>query len=295
MTAAILNVLKLIPASTAVKALSKVDKRFKNYFASAAAYGLDVNRAVDFVSDRFSQDNEEGRIQKKPAPTLEEKTALQNIQTSQRIPRNLKTAASFAAGGLLGETPEEATPEQQAAQALSPQQQLAQRAGQAAAPVTQAYKAQQGMATPVIAGRAIAQAQQAPHRLQAALKAKNGPQTALQAPQATQAAPTAFDMLKQNSPEIGAFMQAEMKKGKSPYEAAASARKKSDLKDPIVQLEAMAQMPFEGVIAHIFGGNVPQEQEITPTQNVPAQSTEYLQAMNKLNGLLQGYNQQFGK
>ena len=90
-------------------------------------------------------------------------------------------------------------------------------------------------------------------------------------------------------------MQAEMKKGKSPYEAAASARKKSDLKDPIVQLEAMAQMPFEGVIAHIFGGNVPQEQEITPTQNVPAQSTEYLQAMNKLNGLLQGYNQQFGK
>jgi len=287
MTAAILNVLKLIPASTAVKALSKVDKRFKNYFASAAAYGLDVNRAVDFVSDRFSQDNEEGRIQKKPAPTLEEKTALQNIQTSQRIPRNLKTAASFAAGGLLGETPEEEPQTQEAVPTLSPQQQLAQKVGKASNAIGAAERSYTGMATPVIAGRAIAQAQQAPHRLQAALKAKNGPQATPQAPQQTQTAGTPFDMLKRNSPEIGAFMESEMKKGRSPYEAAAAARAKKALQEPITKLEAQAQVPFEGLIARIFGGNVPQEQEITPTQTV--EGGDYRQDLKQLATLIQQY------
>jgi len=277
MTAAIMNVLRLIPASVAVKALGKVDKRLQSFFANAAAYGLDVNRAVDFVADRFAHDTEEERLRNKQAPTPEEALDLQGIERAKAPGRALKTAASFAIGSQLAGAPEEA-PQQQAAP--TPQQQLAQKVGNASNAIGAAERSYTGMATPVIAGRAIAQAQQAPHRLQAALKAKNGPQTTPQAPQATQAAGTPFDVLKQRHPEIGTFLQAEMKKGRSPYEAAAAARAKKALQDPIAKLEAEAQVPFEGLIAHIFGGNVPQEQEITPTQTIPANSPQLTEVIN---------------
>lgn len=285
MASAIFNVLKFIPASTAAKALGKVDKRFKNYFASAAAYGYDVDRAVNFLSGQFDKESEEQRLQNKATPTPEEGLALQGMQADKAIPRAMKTAASFATGGLLAGNEEEA-PQQQAAP--TPQQQLAQKVGNASNAIGAAERSYTGMATPVIAGRAIAQAQQAPHRLQAALKAKNGPQATPQAPQPNQTAGTPFDMLKRNSPEIGAFMESEMKKGRSPYEAAAAARAKKALQEPITKLEAQAQVPFEGIIAHIFGGNVPQEQEITPTQTV--QGGDYRQDLKQLAALIQQYN-----
>lgn len=181
---------------------------------------------------------------------------------------------------------EEEAPQQQAAP--SSQQQLAQKVGNASNAIGAAEKSYTGLATPVIAGRAIAEAQQAPHRLQAALKAKNIPQTALQAPQSTNAPATAFDMLKQHNPEIGAFFEDQFKKGKTPFEAAAAARKKPVLKNPIEKLEYENAQPFEGVIAQIFGG-YGQQQEITPTQNIPAQSTDISQDLKLLGNMIQGF------
>jgi hypothetical protein len=271
------------------KGLEKISPKFKSYFAKALSYGLSANQAVDYLASRFSNPNQQeyqqALTQRGQAQQLRpDEMEAQAQQTNSQIPgKLLKTGLALASPLMMGG--EEPTP--QTLPEESPIQQTAQRASRATAPITQAYKAQEGMATPVIAGRAIAQAQQAPHRLQAALKAKNGPQTALQAPQSPEATLTPFDMLKRNSPEIGAFMEAEMKKGRSPYEAAAAARAKKALQEPITKLEAQAQVPFEGLIAHIFGGGVPQEQEITPTQTV--EGGDYRQDLKQLAALIQQY------
>lgn len=115
--AAILNVLKYIPVSTARKALEKVNPGFKNYFAKSAAYGLDINRAMDFLSDRFQSDAqkahkahlEQGEANKTLRP--DEAASKAQISNAEAPLRGLKTAASFIGGGLLGMEGKEKAPE----------------------------------------------------------------------------------------------------------------------------------------------------------------------------------------
>jgi len=280
-----LNLLsQFVPIGFAVKGLESLDPRFKKFFGTGIAAGYGTNELLGYLRSKFQTEGEKAnksQLQERVASGMarpEERAGLSEIEHAEAPGDVLQTAGALGAGalagagaaGLLGK----------GAQAATAMQGLKQKVGQAATPVTQAYKAQEGLATPVIAGRAIAQAQQAPHRLQAALKAKNGPQTALQTTQAAQAVPTALDMLKRNNPEIGAFFESEIKKGKDPLTAAAKAREKPSLKTPIMEMEAENELPFEGIIAHIFGGNVPQEQEITPTQTIPANSPQLTEVLN---------------
>lgn len=126
--AAILNVLKYIPVSTARKALEKVNPGFKNYFAKATAYGLDINHAIDFLSDRFQSDSqkahkshlEQGQANNTLRP--DEAASKAQIANSEAPLKGLKTAASFIGGGLLGRE-EEDQPMQQNMAKVSPQNQ----------------------------------------------------------------------------------------------------------------------------------------------------------------------------
>lgn len=105
---ALLGALKYIPASTARKALEKVNPGFKNYFAKSAAYGLDINHALDYLTDRFQSESqrahkqhlEQGERNKTLRP--DEAASKAQIDNAEIPLRALKSAASFAGGGLLG-------------------------------------------------------------------------------------------------------------------------------------------------------------------------------------------------
>ena len=105
---AILGALKYIPASTARKALEKVNPGFKNYFAKSAAYGLDINRAVDYLADRFQSESqkahkqhlERGEANRTLRP--DEMASKSQIENAELPFKAAKTALSFVGGGLLG-------------------------------------------------------------------------------------------------------------------------------------------------------------------------------------------------
>ncbi len=105
---AIMGAIRHIPASLAQKALSKVDKRFSNYFAKSAAYGIDATRALDYLSERFESDKqreykdqlEKGAKNNTLRP--DEMVSRSEISNSEMPGRALRTAAGFAAGGALG-------------------------------------------------------------------------------------------------------------------------------------------------------------------------------------------------
>lgn len=100
--------LKYLPASLGIKALQKINPKFKNFFASAAAYGIDTNRALNYLTDRFESDsqraykNQLDRADSQGSIRPDEAASRAQI-SNQEIPgRVLKSAASIISGGLLG-------------------------------------------------------------------------------------------------------------------------------------------------------------------------------------------------
>ena len=84
-------------------------------------------------------------------------------------------------------------------------------------------------------------------------------------------------------------MAASLKKGKSPYQAAAKARENKKLKNPILQLEQRMAQPFEGIVAQVFGLGSPNQ------QMGQGQSTgDTGAAMKELSALMQQYMQAKG-
>lgn len=114
--APILGALKYLPASVARKALEKVSPKFGDYFARAAAFGVDVNRAVDFLSDRFQSDS-----QKQYKEQLQRGAQNNTLRPDEMLSRSemrnqalpakfLKTVGSFATGAVLGSNKEKNLP-----------------------------------------------------------------------------------------------------------------------------------------------------------------------------------------
>lgn len=107
----IMQAAKFLPASVAVKALQKFNPKFKNYFANAAAYGFDVNNALDYLNQRFESqhskpfeqrlEQREGSGQARP----DEIIAKKEIQQSKMPGKIARSAAAFGAGALLGGIP----------------------------------------------------------------------------------------------------------------------------------------------------------------------------------------------
>jgi hypothetical protein len=124
---ALMGAAKYLPASVLRGALGKYDKRFNQFFSRAAAYGVDVNRAIDYLSDRF--DNE---TQKNYSENLEKGAANQTLRPDEMVSRSqmsnqaipgkvLKTAGSIALGGMLGSnTQEEELPPAEEPKAINP-------------------------------------------------------------------------------------------------------------------------------------------------------------------------------
>ena len=105
---AVMGALKFMPASLARQALEKVNPGFKNYFSKALAYGVDANRALDFLSERFESD-----AQKEHRNQLDKGAANQTLRPDEMVSRSqmqnadipgklLKTGLSAVTGGLLG-------------------------------------------------------------------------------------------------------------------------------------------------------------------------------------------------
>lgn len=128
MATGIFNALKYIPASVGIKYLEKVSPKFKNYFAQVAAFGLDANRAFDYLKDRFENEATskyksqleagEQRGQLRP-DELAAKTQIANSEIPGKI---LRSAAALGTGFSLGGNREEPMQEEQA----QPQQQIQQ-------------------------------------------------------------------------------------------------------------------------------------------------------------------------
>jgi len=132
MTAAIFNALKYLPASIAQKALVKVDPKFGKYFAKSLAYGIDANRALDYLSDRFqssSQKNYQQRLDQRESQGLlrpDEKVSKGQLEREAIPGKVAKTLAAFGTGGLIGGLGEG----QQAEPALSSEDQRQAALGQ---------------------------------------------------------------------------------------------------------------------------------------------------------------------
>lgn len=107
MVAPILNAAKFLPASLTIKALEKFSPKFKNYFARVAAYGLDTNRALDWVTDRFRNEqgaNFEGELEsgaQRGTLRPDEMVARQQINQS-KIPGKVVRSLASLGGGFLG-------------------------------------------------------------------------------------------------------------------------------------------------------------------------------------------------
>src|SRR5271170_3119104 len=105
----IMKAARLLPASAALKLLQKYNPKFKNHFANAAAYGYDVNNALDYLNERFEGDQpfrqqlEQGEAngQLRPDERIS-KNALENAETPRKIARS---AAAIGGGALLGGVP----------------------------------------------------------------------------------------------------------------------------------------------------------------------------------------------
>lgn len=104
---AIFGALKYVPATVARKALEKVNPKFKNYFSTSVAYGLDANRALDYLSDRFQSDAQRSHKQQ-----LEQGAANNTLRPDEMVSRSqlknaempanvLKSALAFGGAGAL--------------------------------------------------------------------------------------------------------------------------------------------------------------------------------------------------
>jgi len=102
----VLNVAKTIGAPLALKALTKLNPKFKNFFTEAAAYGYGADQALSYLTERFSKPNEfQNQLEKGEAQgTLrpDEAAAKQQINAQQIPGKILRSGAAFGGAGLLG-------------------------------------------------------------------------------------------------------------------------------------------------------------------------------------------------
>jgi len=106
-----IGAVKYLPASLGVKFLEKLNPKFKNYFTTAASYGFDANRALDYVKDRFENEASKtfkGQLQQgAQAGTLrpDEKSAKRQIENAELPGKVARSAAAFGGAALAGGLP----------------------------------------------------------------------------------------------------------------------------------------------------------------------------------------------
>jgi hypothetical protein len=104
---AILGAASYVPATIIQKALGKLDPRFNGYFSKALSYGIDIDRSVNYLADKFEDDstkNYKYRLKEKGAiGTLRPDQAVSKsqIENSEIPGKALKAIASYGTGAAL--------------------------------------------------------------------------------------------------------------------------------------------------------------------------------------------------
>lgn len=104
----ILGAASYVPATITRKALEKINPAFGKYFSRAVSYGIDSNRALDYLTDRmetesqrgYKSDLEKGAATKTLRP--DEMVSRSRISASEMPGKVAKTALSFGSGVALG-------------------------------------------------------------------------------------------------------------------------------------------------------------------------------------------------
>jgi hypothetical protein len=104
----IFGALKYIPATVARKALEKVNPGFKSYFSSALSYGVDADRALEYLTDRLESESQKATkrefAQGEANQTLrpDEQASKSQIANAEIPGRILRGAAAIGLGAGLG-------------------------------------------------------------------------------------------------------------------------------------------------------------------------------------------------
>lgn len=249
---AVLGALKYLPASLGVKALQKINPKFKNYFANALSYGVDANRAMDYLTERFSSDSQNDYKNQ-----LEEGASKGTLRPDEAVSRSqmnnagvplkaLKTAASFAIGGSLGRMGEEE--DQQSKQPPPP-------------PSTQ------------------------PPPIPAQKQTRTQPQIRQQGKlqQAAQASGSPLDIIAQYSPEMARNLSLKIQHGKQPGQAALEVANEHKYRNIINQVEEEVGQSFPDWIEDSFANRQNQLQGSQSGQG----KQQLLQAMQQATQTLQ--------
>ena len=107
----VMGALKYLPASLARQALAKANPKFNSYFSKALSYGIDADRALSYLTDRFESDSQrdyrQGLEKGAANQTLRPDEMVSRSQMkNQEIPGNaLRKVAAIGLGGALGYEP----------------------------------------------------------------------------------------------------------------------------------------------------------------------------------------------
>lgn len=249
--------LKHVPASIGIKALEKLDPRFKNFFTSALSYGLDANRAFDYLIDRFGGGKPEQNFQSKQLRP-DEQVAKNEIEASGIPARLVKSGAALGLGALGAGARLGGAAAGAASEALNSQ---TQPSGESYGPETQAKE---------ISGR-VSQLAQNTREAQQNAKinptnignlAKNIPGMARKGVDKAQAAFSTSNIPSGSGvetfiakfPELGRFLDEKINQGVSPLQAATEAKGVKKFQPQIEEIETDMEQPFEQLVSYLFQG-----------------------------------------
>lgn len=280
---AVFGALKYVPASVARKALEKVNPKFKNYFSKAVSYGMDANRALDYLSDRFQSD-----AQRTHKEQLEQGAANNTLRPDEMLSRSqlantelpskiAKTALAYGGAGLLTGRNSEAPATEESNSPATVEAPLS--------PYPQGAGMRSGTASPQPPPRIPQGAGMIPQGNKMSqnfsFPSSNLP------PHPQHASPE--DFLEQYSPELAKAVRMRVQQGSLPKDVAFRLKNKpGTLKNAINLLEQDTKRDFEDVIGQIYG----QEQSQKERFGDRKQRMQQAQGKDTFMQLMQKANQQ---
>lgn len=221
-----------IPASLAMKGISKIDPRLGRFLAGAVGSGYGIDKALSYLREQFQSPSttaEKGRLQRgmqQGGLRTDEKESFQRIKQSERLPDALSQAA-VVGGGLGGA--------------------LASLSGMGGQQQPQEVSQQQS--------------QQSQQSQQQSQQPQQAAQPAPRAPQQT-----ASNVIEKYSPELAKHVGFRIYAGVPVPEVIQHAKGNSKFRKPIDQIERDSGMSFEEIVDSIYGNPIHGDQGQQATQ-----------------------------
>ena len=230
---------KALPVTAALEQFSKLNPKMKSFISGATAAGWGADKIFSFLRDKFSgQESPDNRTSLRP----DEKAAKSQRRQEEAPGKAIQTGATLAAAGLGGG--------------------LAARAVGAAIPAviggSESAKQKQQPSPE-------AQAQQAeqpkqPNLREQIIKQAEGmvpgspaqQPSAPQAPQAPTGAATPIQSFIAQHPQLGAFLDQQIKNGALPEEAALAAKTNKKFQNDVAAIEQQVGQDFVSLVKQLF-------------------------------------------